>query len=192
MNRMRWSVVAVTCLILVLLITVFGDLIVAVGTGIALACVLFMLRIADLSEERTRLVPLDAEGNEVPTDDETEDVGGGVYAKHVYGPLFFGFATGFREISESLPHGARALIVDLERVPTIDQSGLYALEDVILALEDRGVEVLLASVAEQPLGRLRGIELVGGLIAEAHVFDDYQAAVTAAHTLVAESAEPSA
>ncbi|MEM7272237.1 MAG: SulP family inorganic anion transporter [Actinomycetota bacterium] len=170
-------------LVLVLLITVFGDLIVAVGTGIALACVLFMLRVANLSEERTRLVPVDADGEAIPLGDDMEQVNSDVYAKHVYGPLFFGFATGFREITELLPASARVLIIDLERVPTIDQSGLYALEDVVLALEERGVEVLLARVADQPLDRLRGVELVGGLVSEAHVFERYEDAVAAARAL---------
>ncbi|MEM8923377.1 MAG: SulP family inorganic anion transporter [Actinomycetota bacterium] len=176
-------------LVLVLLITVFGDLIVAVGTGIALACVLFMLRIADLSEERTRLVPLDNDGNELPVDDEMEQVDTGIYAKHVYGPLFFGFATGFRELTDRLPANARVLVIDLDRVPTIDQSGLYALEDVVLTLEARGVEVFLARVADQPLDRLRAVELVGGLVSEDHVFDEFDAAVAAARTLLDTSAD---
>lgn len=167
-------------LVLVLLITVFGDLIVAVATGVVLACVLFMKRVADLAEERTDVV---AVADLRP--DDVQFVDAGVWVKRVYGPLFFGAVAGFRELTEQIPSDARVLVIDLRRVPTIDQSGLYALEDVVLDLERRGIEVVLAGIASQPLDMLRRVELVGGLVAEDHVIDDVEDALALAAELAA-------
>ena len=156
---------------LVLVITVFGDLIVAVGTGLVLACVLFMKRVADIGEERTVVQPLDEAGAELA------EPAPGLYVKRVHGPLFFGTASGFREVSAALPEDARSLVIDLRRVPTVDQSGLYALEEVVLDLARRDVEVALVGVAQQPLDMLRSLELVGGLLPEARVTDSLADAV---------------
>lgn len=152
-------------LVLVLLITVFGDLIVAVGTGVVLACVLFMKRIADIGEERTVLQPYGPEGRPFVHDD-VEQVAPDLFVKRVEGPLFFGTATAFRELAETIPGDAHALVIDMTGVPSIDQSGLYALEEVALDLERRGVEVVLVGLDDQQLDMLRRVELVGGLVAE--------------------------
>lgn len=172
-------------LVLVLLITVFGDLIVAVGSGVVLACVLFMKRTADLGEERTHLAAIGPDGTMV-VDADLDDadlraVAADTWVKRVHGPLFFGTATGFRELAERLPDGAGTLVIDLERSPTIDQSGLYALEETVLDLERRDVQVLLAGVATQPLDMLRRVRLVGGLVDEADVHADVAAALAAVH-----------
>jgi len=155
-------------LVVVLVITVFGDLIVAVGSGLVLACVLFMKRAADLGEDQTDLVMVEDNGSIIDLD-TIEGAGDGVFVKRVHGHLFFGIAASFRELAETLPTDASTLVIDLTNVPSIDQSGLYALEDVVLEVERRDVEVLLAGVAGQPLDMLRRVELVGGLVAEGDV-----------------------
>lgn len=158
-------------LVLVLAITVFGDLIVAVGVGVALACVLFMKRTADLGEHRTKLVAVDPTQVHHGELEDLESIGDGIYIKHIYGPLFFGFAAGFKEVTEQLPTDAQVLIMDFADVPVIDQSGLYALEDAILFAERSGVQVILANIAEQPQDMLRDVEIIGALVDEAHVVD---------------------
>lgn len=165
-------------LVIVLLITVFGDLIVAVGAGLVLACLLFMKRAADIGEQNTELVPVDAQGQPL-AEHLLESTAERVYVKKVHGQLFFGITAGFRELSEQVPSEAQALIIDLSLVPSIDQSGLYALEEVVLDLERRDVQVLLASVAEQPLDMLRRVELVGRLIGEDEVHQDVATALEA-------------
>jgi SulP family sulfate permease len=52
----------------------------------------------------------------------------------------------------------------MERVPYIDQSGLYAMEDAILPLRRRNVIVLLTGVQSQPNDMLRKIKIVPNLI----------------------------
>ncbi|MBK6489697.1 MAG: SulP family inorganic anion transporter [Gemmatimonadetes bacterium] len=157
-------------MLVVLGMTVFGNLIHAVGVGIVLASVLFMKKASDLAESRSSITSLE----DTPWDDEAklfENFKGRIFVKHLYGPLFFGFTARFQELYSSLPPGTRALIIRMERVPSIDQSGLYALEDAVLTLRVRGVVVLLIGVQTQPDDMLRRIRLVPDLIPEEGLFE---------------------
>jgi SulP family sulfate permease len=60
----------------------------------------------------------------------------------------------------------------MDRVPYIDQSGLYALENAVLDLSKRGVKVILTAVKEQPLDKLTSIDIVPDLIPEEHIFEN--------------------
>lgn len=160
-------------MVVVLIWTVFGNLIHAVAAGVVLASVLFMKQASDLAESETTVTTLDPE----PVwDDESavvEDPAKKVFIKHLYGPLFFGFSSGFRALSEALPEEAEVLIVRMARVPYIDQSGLYTLEDTILRLSQEGKTVLLSGLQTQPEDMLRSIGLIPNLIPEDHSFESF-------------------
>ncbi len=166
-------------LIAVLFITIFGGLIEAVGIGIVLASVLYMKQSSDLAEARSSLAPINLPG-EQPEDDETTlavTPGSKVYVKHPYGPLFFGFSSRFQEMIQSLDAGTDALIIRMDQVPYIDQSGLYAMEEVILSLGRSRITVLLTEVNPQPLDMLRRIDIVPALIPETQIFETFEAGV---------------
>ena len=161
-------------LIIVLLITTFGSLIQAVGIGLLLASLLFMKRASDIGEKGMEVGTLAGFDGEKPWQDEKEFYEAHkdkVYIKHLYGPLFFGFTSHFQDEIASIPEQVKALIIRLDRVPYIDQSGLYALENAVLDLEQRGIEVLLTAVQEQPKDKLVSIDIVPDLISEEHIFD---------------------
>lgn len=152
-------------MLVVLLMTVFGNLIHAVGVGVVLASVLFMKKSSDLAEAESSLEPI----KEDRWPDETElfeKYKDKIYVKHLYGPLFFGFTARFQELLASLKPETQALIIRMERVPYIDQSGLYALEDAILTLRQRNIEVMLIGLKSQPRDMLLKINVVPGLIPE--------------------------
>jgi SulP family sulfate permease len=160
-------------MIVVLVWTVFGNLIHAVAAGVVLASVLFMKQASDLAEAETTLTSLDPEP--VWDDESTiaEDASSEVYIKHLYGPLFFGFSSGFRAMTDELPDDAKTLIVRMERVPYIDQSGLYALEDTIHKLSKEGKTIGLSGLQAQPADMLRRIELIPNLVPEEFVFETF-------------------
>jgi len=165
-------------MIVVLVWTVFGNLIHAVAAGVVLASVLFMKKASDIAEAETSLAAhrTGAASPEDPWDDEasaaTEPT---VYVKHLYGPMFFGFSSGFRAIAETLPRQATTLIVRMERVPYIDQSGLYTLEDTLLRLRKEGKTVLLTGLQTQPDGMLRRIGIIPDLVSEEQIFGSFEA-----------------
>lgn len=161
-------------LVLVLLMTTFGSLIQAVGIGLLLASLLFMKRSSDINEKGMKVGTLAGFDGEKPWQDEIEfyeKYKDKVYIKHLYGSLFFGFTSHFQDEIKNIPEQVKALIIRMDRVPFIDQSGLYALEDAVLDLEKRGVEVILTAVQEQPKDKLLSIDIVPVLISETHIFD---------------------
>ena len=100
-----------------------------------------------------------------------------IFVKHVDGPLFFGSATGFQNILQKMPE-TLYVIIRLEKVPYIDQTGLYALEDSIIMLEKRGIEVLFVGLQPQPRQRLEAIHLIPDLILEGQLFDRFDDCVS--------------
>ncbi|MEM6703099.1 MAG: STAS domain-containing protein, partial [Acidobacteriota bacterium] len=159
-------------MLVVLFATVFGNLIYAVAAGVMLSSLLFMKKAGDLSEERSRVEKLEPE--EAWPDESPLAGRKSVYVKHLYGPLFFGFSSGFRDLAEKLPEEIETLIVRMERVPYMDQSGLYSLEDALLQLRQRGKEVVLTGVQPQPEDMLRSLGIIPELISEEQLRDSIE------------------
>lgn len=162
----------VAVMLVVLVWTVFGNLIHAVAAGVVLASILFMKQSSDLAEVATTVKKLDPE----PAWDDELDVANdaSIYVKHLYGPLFFGFTSGFRSLADSLPKDTATLVIRMERVPSVDQSGLYTLEDTILQLAKDGKTVALTGLQTQPEDMLRRIGIVPNLIPEDQVFGTFE------------------
>ena len=167
-------------LIAVLAITTFGSLIQAVGLGVILASLLFMKRSSDLAEQGTSVTALaGVEGEDVWKDEAGAyaELKNCVYIKHLYGPMFFGFTSHFQDLIRNLDKGIRALIIRMDRVPHMDQSGLYAMEEAILDLSRREVVVLLTGLHDQPRDMLLKIDVIPDLVAEDRVFEDFEDSV---------------
>ncbi len=164
-------------LVIVLLITTFGSLIQAVGVGVALASLLFMKKSSDIGEKGMEVGPVSDFDGSKPWQDELEFYEAfkdKVIIKHLYGSLFFGFTAYFREEIKKLDPNIRALIIRMDRVPYIDQSGLYALEDTIYELREKNIEVILTKVQEQPMDLLRSIDIIDDLVPEEDVFNNVE------------------
>jgi SulP family sulfate permease len=156
-------------LILVLLITTFGNLIYAVGIGIVLASVLFMKKSGDLAEERSTIKSLEDSLTEELWEDEKSlytEFKNSVYIKHLYGPLFFGFASEFLSMADNRDVNTKALVIRMDRVPYIDQSGLYALENVLFDLKNKDILVILVGLQEQPKDKMNAIGIIPNLVQE--------------------------
>jgi len=161
-------------MILVLSLTVFVDLIQAVAAGLILASVLFMKQMSDLGERRVKIASLQEYKKELPWDDENipSAIVDKIYVKHLEGPLFFGFAPAFLEMAKTLPD-IRVVIFRMKRVPHIDQTGLYALEEVIMNLEKRGIATVMTGLKKQHMRMLRRINIIPGLIPEKYLFKTF-------------------
>ena len=164
-------------LVLVLLITTFGSLIHAVGIGIALACLLFMKKLGDISERGLEVGKIaDLDGSK-PWQDEKEfyeKYKDKVIIKHLYGPLFFGFTSYFKDQIKALPNDIEAVIFRMDRVPYVDQSGLYTLEDIIFDLRTQNTKVILVGLKKQPSDMLKAIDIIPDLIPEEDVFESIE------------------
>jgi SulP family sulfate permease len=160
---------------IVLLATVFLDLLTAVGIGLVLAALLFMKQMSDIAEEKTKARRLGFYEDELSWPDEQipRYMKDNMIVKHLDGPLFFGFASGFEYMMSHLPD-VKVVIMRMEKVPMIDQSGLYAMEESIRRLEEKGVEVLFTGLQKQPEAILRAIKIIPDLVSEQNLFADFK------------------
>ncbi|MCB0580348.1 MAG: SulP family inorganic anion transporter [Phaeodactylibacter sp.] len=163
-------------MVAVLLLTVFVDLLVAVGAGMVLSALLFMKKISDVVEHKTKSAPLKDFAREVPWRDEgniIDEVGDRVYIKHLDGPLFFGFASRFQDMVKALPK-IRSVVIRMDLVPYVDQSGLYAMEEAVRELQEQGILVVFTGLHGQPLDMFERINLVPGLVSEEYLFESFE------------------
>ncbi|MFT4806106.1 MAG: SulP family sulfate permease, partial [Psychroserpens sp.] len=128
----------VLIMIVVLLLSTFWDLIYAVGIGLIIASLMFMKKIGDLTAERSDVKPLKEESWEDEAD-FPQKLQEEVFIKHVKGPLFFGSTSDFQQLTLQIPDKATTVILRLGRMPYMDQSGLYAMEDMLQDLKVKGV-----------------------------------------------------
>lgn len=139
--------------ILVLLVTffltVFVDLTVAVGAGLVLAALLFMWKMAELSEVKALAHGKEVErAVELPIPPDVE-----VYS--INGSFFFGAAGKLLEVDRAIFKAPRALILDMSAVFHMDTTGLKTLRDIRQQCQKRGTRLLLAGVQFQPMAVLQ-------------------------------------
>ena len=134
-----------------------------------------MKKSGDLSEQGMEVGNIaDIDGSK-PWQDEVEfyeKYKDRVIIKHLYGPLFFGFTSYFKDQIKGLPGEIDAVIFRMDRVPYVDQSGLYALEDIIFDLREQGIEVILIGLQEQPCDMLKAVDIIPDLVPEEDLFAD--------------------
>ena len=162
-------------MLMVLTMTVFVDLLQAVAVGMVLASILFMKKMSDIVEKNAATGTVGYFSKDESWPDETiisEKVHEQVYIQHFDGPIFFGFAAKFQEILTASPK-ITVVIIRMKLVPYIDQSGVYALEDAVIALKKRGIIVLLTGIQEQPKDMLRKILFIPNLVPEEHLFESF-------------------
>ena len=134
-------------MLVVLLLTVFVDLITAVGVGIVMASLLFVKRMSDLQLANIRTSTHDS-GDPNLSDDETaalEAGGGRVVLYHLSGPFSFGAAKGMaRRLAASDDYDV--LVLDLTDVPFLDSSASFGLEDAIKQARGHDKQVFLVGI----------------------------------------------
>ncbi|MBQ0120202.1 MAG: SulP family inorganic anion transporter [Bacteroidales bacterium] len=168
-------------LITVFIVTVFVDLLTAVGIGMVMACVFFMKHAGDMLERNYSTAEISEFDKENPWPDETtmpEELKGKVYVQRLNGPVFFGSITKFQEVMHDVPTDAKIVIIRMRYVAYLDQSGVYAFESAIKDLQANGATVLMTIVQPQAMSKLTALNIIPGLIPEDHVFPTFEACTT--------------
>lgn len=149
----------------VILLTVFVDLLQAVGIGMVMAALWFMKQMGEMAEEKSKGHTLINEKSAFLSDETAllAELGDKIYIQHFNGPIFFGFTFGFNKIIRELPE-VQTVIFRMDNVPYIDQSGLYAFEDAITELRKKGIEIVFSTLQKQPLGMFEKINLIPNLV----------------------------
>lgn len=147
----------VAVLLITFLLTVFGDLVIAVNIGVVLAALLFMKRMSEavLVEQQS----LDTLKNEVGGDHPALLPGTAVYA--VEGPFFFGIKERLETALESAHRHADILVLRMEDVPLIDATGLQTLWDLLDACKRSQTRLVLCGARANVLAKLKLAGLIG-------------------------------
>ncbi len=152
----------VVVLLLTFLLTIFFDLTVAVEVGVVLAALTFVKRMGDI----TKISPLSkdavmaAHASEANLSQTAQIVAKrvteqGVEIFEIEGPLCFASADKLRGIMPGLKTAPRAIILRLKEVPTIDATGLHAIDQLHRECKQRYVTLILADVQPRVFKALR-------------------------------------
>jgi SulP family sulfate permease len=125
-------------------LTVIFDMVIAVTFGVVLASLLFMKRMAEVSEVRLVDRRARVRGLDHPLPH-------GILLYQVAGPLFFGAARAAMNALEEVDGTVRVVILDLRAVPVLDATALVGLESAFDRLARSHVFVILGGVQRQPL-----------------------------------------
>ncbi|MEL6987569.1 MAG: SulP family inorganic anion transporter [Bacteroidota bacterium] len=162
----------VAIMLIVLVLSSVWNLVYAVGIGLVIASLMFMKKIGDLTAKKSKVTSM----KEKPWADEKgfpENLKQEVFIKHLMGPLFFGSTSEFQALAEQIPETARTVIIRMEKVNYMDQSGLYAMEDILLALVQKNIKVLMVDLQEQPKYMMEKIDIVPDLLPENQLFENF-------------------
>lgn len=135
----------VAVLVTTFLLTVVFDLVVAIAVGLSLACLLFMKRMAEVSDVK------EWDYVEDTGDDQgrLKPVPSHVMVYEFTGPLFFGAADKVPHIERNT--GKDVLILRMRSVPAMDITALNSLRRLYVECQDKGIRVLFSHVNEQPM-----------------------------------------
>ena len=163
-------------MLLVLVLSVFWDLVSAVGLGLILAALIFMKKIGDVTASQATIESLDHPNNEYWDDEKThlKAMRGHVFVKHLNGPVFFGSTSELKQLTSQIPAEAKEVIIRMDKVPYIDQTGLYTLEDIILDLNQKDIKVSLVGLNQQPAVLLEKIEIIPILVPKSRIFKSFE------------------
>ncbi len=156
----------VAVLVTTFLLTVFFDLTIAIMIGLLMAVVLFMRRIMEVTQVSVAHHSLDlSHDGEVTHDAEVLELRDGIEVYHIDGPFFFGVASKFDSVMQSMGEASRVRIIRMKRVPFMDSTGVHNLTALVRSSQEDDTKVILSGVNDSvrmTLERAGFVSLVGG------------------------------
>lgn len=80
----------------------------------------------------------------------------------------------FRASAASIIQG-KILVLRMEQVSYLDQSGLYALQDVITDIENLGIQVYMVGLSDCQVDCMKSIHIIPHILSEDCIFADFEA-----------------
>jgi SulP family sulfate permease len=168
----------------VLFLTVFVDLIVAVGVGVFIANILTIDRLSELQSQEVKTI--------ADTDDEIvlnaeekslfSQANGRVILFYLSGPMIFGVSRAIAREHTAMKD-ADVLILDLSDVPLLGVTASLAIENMIKDAIDKGLAILIVGAAGKIKRRLEKLGILAK-IPENHLLVERKEALAQALTLI--------
>ena len=169
---------AVATLLLTFALTIVFDLVVAIGVGMLITVVLFMKMVSEETEVKGWKYYCD-ENSEVT---HLRELPKSVRVYEINGPMFFGMTERIADIS--VKDFTRYLIIRMRGVPSLDATGMNALENLYDYCSANGVSLIFSHVNEQPMKTMRRAGFVD-LVGEEHFRSCIDDAIAHARELLA-------
>jgi len=142
-------------------LTIIFDLTVAIQIGMILAVLLFIRRMAmvtnvgiitrELKDEEEIVDVKSIQNKKVPDNVEVFEING---------PFFFGAVSKFRDTVRIVENPPKIVIIRMRDVPAIDSTGINALEKLLKDTKKHGTHLILSGVHTQPLMALAQAEFI--------------------------------
>ncbi len=169
---------AVAALLLTFVLTIVFDLVTAIAAGMTITVVLFMKMVSEETEVKGWKYYCD-ENSEVT---HLRELPKSVRVYEINGPMFFGMTDRITDIS--VKEFTRYLIIRMRGVPSLDSSGMNALENLYEYCKENGVQLIISHANEQPMAAMRHAGFVD-LVGEEHFRPNIDDAIAHARELVA-------
>ncbi len=168
---------AVSTLVLTFMLTIVFDLVVAIGVGMLITVVLFMKMVSEETEVKGWKYYCDAD-SEVT---HLRELPKSVRVYEINGPMFFGMTDRITDIS--VKEFTKYLIIRMRGVPSLDSSGMNALENLYDYCTENGVKLIFSHANEQPMKTMRHAGFVD-LVGEEHFRANIDDAIAHARELL--------
>lgn len=137
----------IAVLFVTLFLTVIFDLVVAIGVGLVMAALLFMKRMADVTEAHAWIDVDDEETD--PDNILLKKIPKNTRVYEINGPMFFAAADKYKYLLDDTK--IDVLCIRMRNVPAIDATGVEALMRIVKRCERHNVKVVFSHVNEQPM-----------------------------------------
>lgn len=168
---------AVATLLLTFTLTIAFDLVTAIGIGMVITIVLFMKMVSEETEVKGWKYYCDA-NSEVT---HLRELPKSVRVYEINGPMFFGMTDRITDIS--VKSFTKYLIIRMRGVPSLDASGMNALENLYDYCTENGVKLIFSHANEQPMKTMRRAGFVD-LVGEEHFRVNIDDAIEHARELI--------
>ncbi len=137
----------IAVLVATIVLTVVFDLVVAIGAGLVLTALLFIKRMADVTEAHAWV---DADDEETDPDNILrKKIPARTRVYEINGPMFFAASEKFKYMLDD--HDIDVLVVRMRNVPAIDAAGVETLFDIVKNCAKNRVRVVFSHVNDQPM-----------------------------------------
>lgn len=168
---------AIATLLLTFMLTIVFDLVTAIAVGMLITVVLFMKMVSEETEVKGWQYYCDAD-SEVT---HLRELPKSVRVYEINGPMFFGMTDRITDIS--VKEFTKYLIIRMRGVPSLDSSGMNALENLYDYCEENGVKLIFSHANEQPMKTMRRAGFVD-LVGEEHFRPNIDDAIAHARELL--------
>ena len=139
----------VLVLLLTLVLTVVFDLIVAIGIGFGMAALLFMKRMAEVTDVHGWIYAEQQDEESDVDNINLRKVAEGIRVFEINGPMFFAASEKFMSVVKETDEDV--LIIRMRSVPAVDATGLLTIEKILEQCKKHDVQIIFSHVNEQPM-----------------------------------------